>query len=96
MTRHIDLEGVENFRDFPAAVARLPAALKDETIVMFCTGGIRCEKATSFLVGEGVAEVYHLKGGILGYLDAVPGALSDWQGRCFVFDERGAVGPDEA
>jgi UPF0176 protein len=85
-----------SFREFPDWWRQKASRFAGRPVAMFCTGGIRCEKATSFLVGEGVAEVYHLKGGILGYLDAVPGALSDWQGRCFVFDERGAVGPDEA
>ena len=59
---------------------------------MFCTGGIRCEKSTSFLRSEGVDEVYHLKGGILKYLETVPEAESLWHGECFVFDERVAVG----
>ena len=59
---------------------------------MFCTGGIRCEKSTSFLRAEGVEEVFHLKGGILKYLETVPAAESLWQGECFVFDERVAVG----
>ena len=59
---------------------------------MFCTGGIRCEKSTAFLKQEGVADVYHLKGGILKYLETVPEEQSLWQGECFVFDERVAVG----
>jgi UPF0176 protein len=59
---------------------------------MFCTGGIRCEKSTNFLLQEGVAEVFHLKGGILKYLEEVPEAESLWQGECFVFDERVSVG----
>ena len=58
---------------------------------MFCTGGIRCEKASAFLKREGVEEVYHLKGGILAYLEAVPEEASRWQGECFVFDQRVAV-----
>lgn len=61
-------------------------------VAMFCTGGIRCEKATALLRAEGVEEVYHLKGGILRYLEEVPPAQSRWQGECFVFDERVAVG----
>jgi UPF0176 protein len=58
---------------------------------MFCTGGIRCEKATAYLLGQGFEQVYHLKGGILNYLKTVPEADSLWQGDCFVFDERVAV-----
>ncbi len=84
-----------SFREFPDWWRQNAERFAGRPVAMFCTGGIRCEKATSFLVGQGVAEVYHLKGGILGYLDAVPEAQSGWQGRCFVFDERGAVGPDE-
>jgi UPF0176 protein len=55
---------------------------------MYCTGGIRCEKSTAFLKNEGIEEVYHLKGGILAYLEQVPEAESLWRGECFVFDER--------
>ena len=58
---------------------------------MFCTGGIRCEKSTAFLKSEGIDEVYHLKGGILRYLENIPEAKSKWQGECFVFDERVSV-----
>jgi UPF0176 protein len=58
---------------------------------MFCTGGIRCEKATAFLKAEGLDEVYHLDGGILKYLEEVPAAESRWEGECFVFDQRVAV-----
>ena len=59
---------------------------------MFCTGGIRCEKSTNFLLGQGIDEVYHLKGGILKYLEEVPEGGSLWQGQCFVFDDRVSVG----
>lgn len=59
---------------------------------MFCTGGIRCEKASSYLLARGFTEVYHLKGGILKYLENVPEAESRWRGECFVFDDRGALG----
>ncbi len=59
---------------------------------MFCTGGIRCEKSTNWLLGQGVEEVYHLKGGILKYLEEVPAEDSAWQGECFVFDGRVSVG----
>ena len=59
---------------------------------MYCTGGIRCEKATAFLKAEGGREVFHLEGGILRYLETTPAADSLWEGECFVFDERVAVG----
>jgi UPF0176 protein len=59
---------------------------------MFCTGGIRCEKASSYMQSQGFREVYHLKGGILKYLEEVPKEQSKWQGDCFVFDHRVAVG----
>ncbi len=82
----------KSFHDFPAWVAEhrdeIAAA---ERVAMFCTGGIRCEKATALLKAEGVAEVHHLKGGILAYLEQVPEAESRWQGECFVFDERVAI-----
>jgi UPF0176 protein len=77
------------FRDF--ATHRLDPA-KHRKIAMFCTGGIRCEKASSYLLGRGFAEVYHLKGGILKYLEEVPEAASRWRGECFVFDDRVALG----
>lgn len=84
------------FRDFPAWFRRERARLLGEgkapKVAMFCTGGIRCEKSTAFLKGEGVEEVYHLHGGILKYLEEVPEAESLWQGECFVFDERVTVG----
>jgi UPF0176 protein len=60
---------------------------------MFCTGGIRCEKATSWLIGQGLTEVLHLQGGILKYLEEVPPEENLWQGECFVFDGRVALGP---
>ena len=77
------------FRNF--AAQQLDPA-KHKRIAMFCTGGIRCEKASSLLLAEGFAEVYHLKGGILKYLEEVPEAESRWRGECFVFDERIALG----
>jgi UPF0176 protein len=77
------------FRDF--AKARLDPA-KHKRIAMFCTGGIRCEKASSYLLANGFAEVFHLKGGILNYLERVPADKSRWKGACFVFDERVALG----
>ncbi|QKS00040.1 rhodanese-related sulfurtransferase [Sphingomonas sp. CL5.1] len=83
------------FRDFPAWFrAQRDALLGDGAapkVAMFCTGGIRCEKATAFLKAEGVDEVYHLEGGILKYLETVPAAESLWEGECFVFDERVTV-----
>ena len=81
-----------NFRDFPAAVAKLPAELKAQPVVMFCTGGIRCEKAGPFMAMQGYADVRQLDGGILKYFEEVGGA--HYQGECFVFDERVGVGPD--
>ncbi|HQS69750.1 MAG TPA: rhodanese-related sulfurtransferase [Novosphingobium sp.] len=88
------------FRDFPEWFRRERERLLGEgagggrapKVAMFCTGGIRCEKSTAFLKAEGVEQVYHLKGGILKYLEEVPPADSLWHGECFVFDERVAVG----
>ncbi len=82
-----------SFRDFPAWFREHRDELLEgkKRIAMFCTGGIRCEKSTSFLRAEGVDEVYHLKGGILKYLEQVPETESLWQGECFVFDERVTV-----
>lgn len=82
-----------SFRDFPAWFREHRDALLEgkKKVAMFCTGGIRCEKSTSFLRAEGVDEVYHLKGGILKYLEQVPETESLWQGECFVFDERVTV-----
>lgn len=82
----------KSFSEFPAWFRAHRDALADKKIAMFCTGGIRCEKATAFLKAEGLDAVYHLKGGILKYLEEVPAAQSRWQGECFVFDERVAVG----
>lgn len=82
----------KSFREFPAwAQANLDAAGKPK-VAMFCTGGIRCEKATAFLKEQGFDEVYHLKGGILKYLEEVPAEESLWRGECFVFDERVSLG----
>jgi UPF0176 protein len=77
------------FKDF-AAVHLDPA--KHRKIAMFCTGGIRCEKASAYLLAHGFPEVYHLKGGILKYIEGVPETESRWRGECFVFDERVALG----
>jgi len=84
--------GTRNFRDFPAWFRAHRAELEGKRVAMFCTGGIRCEKATAFLKGEGIDDVHHLKGGILAYLEQVPATESRWQGECFVFDQRVAVG----
>ena len=81
--------GVDNFREFPKAVEQLPNQMKDETIVMFCTGGIRCEKAGPFMEREGFENVYQLDGGILKYFEDCGGEHYD--GECFVFDKRVAV-----
>ena len=83
--------GTRTFSEFPDYVARELAADKDKKIAMFCTGGIRCEKASSYLLGQGFEEVYHLKGGILKYLETAPKSESRWRGECFVFDERVAL-----
>jgi UPF0176 protein len=80
------------FRDFPAWWEANRDRFEGKRIAMFCTGGIRCEKATNYLIGQGVAEVHHLKGGILKYLEEVPEDTSLWHGECFVFDQRVSVG----
>ncbi len=83
---------IDKFTEFADFVREQLAAAKARKIAMFCTGGIRCEKASAFMLAEGFPEVYHLKGGILKYLEEVPAEVSKWQGECYVFDERGAVG----
>ena len=82
---------IDHFREFPGAVSRLPAELKKQPVVMFCTGGIRCEKAGPFMVREGFEEVFQLDGGILKYFEECGGAHYD--GECFVFDRRVGVNP---
>jgi len=82
----------ESFRDFPAWWEANRDRFHNKRIAMFCTGGIRCEKSTNWLMSQGVDEVYHLKGGILKYLEEVPEAESLWRGECFVFDGRVSVG----
>ncbi len=84
--------GTESFREFPAWAEANRGSLEGRKVAMFCTGGIRCEKATAFLKGAGHAQVFHLKGGILRYLEEVPAERSTWEGECFVFDERVSVG----
>ena len=82
--------GTHSFTEFKDYVARLDPAAHPK-VAMFCTGGIRCEKASSYLLSRGFAEVFHLKGGILKYLETVPAAESRFEGECFVFDERVSV-----
>jgi len=84
--------GLESFGQFRDFAARHLDPAKHRKVAMFCTGGIRCEKASAWLLSRGFAEVYHLKGGILKYLEGVPKAESRWRGECFVFDDRVALG----
>lgn len=81
----------ETFREFPEYVRSHLNPEKNKKVAMFCTGGIRCEKSTAYLKEQGFDEVYHLKGGILKYLEEVPEEESLWKGECFVFDNRVAV-----
>jgi UPF0176 protein len=83
---------IERFSEFRDFVGQALDPKKHKRIAMFCTGGIRCEKASSYMLAKGFEEVYHLKGGILKYLEEVPEAQSRWRGECFVFDERIALG----
>jgi UPF0176 protein len=84
--------GIGSFGQFKDFAARHLDPAKHRKVAMFCTGGIRCEKASAYLLARGFAEVYHLKGGILKYLEGVPEAESRWRGECFVFDDRIALG----
>jgi len=81
----------ETFREFPSFVEKNLEDKKQKKVAMFCTGGIRCEKATSLMLEKGFEDVYHLKGGILKYLENIPKEKSLWEGECFVFDQRVAV-----
>jgi UPF0176 protein len=81
----------DSFTEFPAYVATHLDPNQHKQIAMFCTGGIRCEKATSYLLSHGFENVYHLQGGILKYLEQIPATDSQWEGECFVFDDRVAV-----
>jgi UPF0176 protein len=81
-----------SFSEFPDWFRAHRDELAGKRIAMFCTGGIRCEKSTAFLKSEGIEDVHHLQGGILKYLEQVPAAESLWEGECFVFDQRVAVG----
>jgi len=83
---------IASFGQFKEFVSRHLDPTRDRKIAMFCTGGIRCEKASSYLLSKGFPEVYHLKGGILKYLEHVSESDSRWRGECFVFDERVALG----
>jgi UPF0176 protein len=85
----------ETFSDFATYVRENLDPNKHRKVAMFCTGGIRCEKASAFLLQEGFEDVYHLKGGILKYLEEVPEESSKWQGECYIFDERVSVGHED-
>jgi UPF0176 protein len=84
--------GIRSFGQFKEFAARHLDPARHRRVAMFCTGGIRCEKASAYLLARGFTEVYHLKGGILKYLEGVPEAESRWRGECFVFDDRVALG----
>lgn len=85
---------IETFTEFKNYVHNNMDPGKQKKVAMFCTGGIRCEKASSYMLAHGFEEVYHLKGGILKYLEEIPAENSQWEGDCFVFDRRVAVGQD--
>jgi UPF0176 protein len=84
----------KTFRDFPAWAKKNLDKEEHKKVAMFCTGGIRCEKSTAYMKEQGFDEVYHLEGGILKYLEEVPKDQTLWEGECFVFDNRVAVGHD--
>ena len=86
--------GISTFRDFPNAIESIPEEYKSKTVVMYCTGGIRCEKASAVMINAGFEDVKQLEGGILGYFDECGGPY--WDGDCFVFDQRVAVDSDLA
>jgi UPF0176 protein len=83
--------GTRAFSEFPGFVEANMNPAKNRRVAMFCTGGIRCEKASAYMLAQGFPEVYHLEGGILKYLETVPPEQSLWEGECFVFDERVAL-----
>ncbi|MFN3701032.1 MAG: rhodanese-related sulfurtransferase [Alphaproteobacteria bacterium] len=83
---------IKVFTEFPDWVEQNLDPQKHKKVAMFCTGGIRCEKASSYMLAHGFENVYHLKGGILQYLETIPADQSEWEGECFVFDKRVAVG----
>jgi UPF0176 protein len=84
--------GIRSFGEFKQFAADKLDPRKHRRIAMFCTGGIRCEKASAYLLARGFTEVFHLRGGILKYLEETPERDSRWRGECFVFDERVALG----
>ncbi|WP_334129495.1 oxygen-dependent tRNA uridine(34) hydroxylase TrhO [Sneathiella sp.] len=84
----------KTFREFKKFVEEKLDPVRDQKIAMFCTGGIRCEKSTSYLLTKGFRNVYHLEGGILQYLEDIPKEQSSWEGECFVFDQRVTVNHD--
>ena len=88
--------GNDSFREFPEFAKELAAQSTDRPLAMFCTGGIRCEKATALMLELGFEEVYHLQGGIINYLHSVAAEQNRWQGECFVFDTRVAIDRDLA
>lgn len=88
--KHAKNPKTTTFREFPDYVKKLDPA-KNKKVAMFCTGGIRCEKASSYMLSQGFENVYHLEGGILKYLENIPEKESLWEGECFVFDQRVAV-----
>ncbi len=85
---------IKIFTEFPEWVEENLDPAKDKKVAMFCTGGIRCEKASAYMLAHGFENVYHLKGGILEYLETIPADESTWKGDCFVFDQRVSVGHD--
>jgi UPF0176 protein len=86
---------LETFSDFAMYVKEQLDPEKHRRVAMFCTGGIRCEKASAYMLQEGFPEVFHLKGGILKYLEEVPREESKWDGECYIFDERVSVGHED-
>ena len=86
---------LDTFSDFSDYVRENLDPAKHRKVAMFCTGGIRCEKASAYMLQQGFPEVFHLKGGILKYLELVPEEASQWQGACYIFDERVSVGHED-
>lgn len=86
---------IDTFSEFVTYVRENLDPTKHRKVAMFCTGGIRCEKASAFMLQEGFDEIYHLQGGILKYLEDVPEQASQWQGACYVFDHRTSVGHED-
>ena len=84
--------GTRHFKDMVRFTREVLAPMQARAVAMYCTGGIRCEKYSAYLLTQGFREIYHLRGGILAYLEQIPAAESLWRGRCFVFDERIALG----